>query len=94
MRVNVKFFAALRDIVGDWSMELSLPEGTTVGETLEILTKKYGERFRDYVYDRKGEVQEYLIFLVNGESIHAMKGFKTSLREGDSLVIMPPIGGG
>jgi|GEM_PF-186141 len=94
MRVNVKFFAALRDIVGGWNVDLSLPEGTTVGETLEALAKQYGERFRSYVYDKKGGVQEYLIFLINGESIHAMKGFETHLREGDSLVILPPIGGG
>lgn len=90
----MKFFAALRDIVGDWSINLSLPEGITVGEILESLAKQYGERFRSYVYDEKGSVQDYLIFLINGESIHAMKGFETPLREGDSLVILPPIGGG
>jgi molybdopterin synthase sulfur carrier subunit len=94
MRINVKFFAVLRDIVGDWSIDLSLPEGITVGETLESLAKQYGERFRSYVYDEKGSVQDYLIFLINGESIHAMKGFETPLKEGDSLVILPPIGGG
>jgi molybdopterin synthase sulfur carrier subunit len=94
MRINVKFFAVLRDVVGDWSIDLSLPEGITVGETLESLAKHYGERFRSYVYDEKGIVQDYLIFLINGESIHAMKGFETLLKEGDSLVILPPIGGG
>ena len=94
MRINVKFFATLREIVGEWNIELSLPEGTTVDEVLRGLVKQYGERFRNYVYDEKGVIHDYLIFLVNGESISAMKGFETILSEGDSLIILPPIGGG
>jgi len=94
MRINVKFFATLREIVGEWNVELSLPEGTTVDEVLRGLTKQYGERFRNYVYNKKGVIHDYLIFLINGESIYAAKGFETILKEGDSLIILPPIGGG
>ncbi|MFB0543721.1 MAG: ubiquitin-like small modifier protein 1 [Candidatus Bathyarchaeia archaeon] len=94
MRINVKFFALLRDIVGSWNVELSIPEGTTVGEILEGLAKRYGGRFREYVYDEKGGIRGHLIFLINGESINALKRFETVLREGDSLVILPPVGGG
>ena len=94
MRINVKFFATLREIVGEWNIELSLPEGTTVDGVLRSLVKQYGERFRNYTYDEKGVIHDYLIFLINGESIYAMKGFETILSEGDSLIILPPIGGG
>ena len=94
MRTSVKFFALLRDIVGSWEIELTIPEGTTIGEALEGLAKRYGKRFREYVYDEKGGVRGHLIFLINGESINALKGFETVLREGDSLVILPPVGGG
>lgn len=94
IHVNVKFFALLRDIVGRWNVEIFIPEGTTVGEALEGLAKRYGGRFREYVYDEKGSVRKHLIFLINGESINALKGFETVLRGGDSLVILPPVGGG
>lgn len=94
MRVNIKFFALLRDIVGRWNVELSIPEGTTVGEALDGLAKRYGRRFIEYVYDEKGGVRGHLIFLINGESINALRGFETVLREGDFLVILPPVGGG
>jgi molybdopterin converting factor small subunit len=39
-------------------------------------------------------VRSYLQFLVNGRSITTMQGFKTRLREGDSVAIIPPVGGG
>lgn len=90
----MKFFALLKDIVEKWIVNLSMPEGATVGEALQALAKQYGERFRNYVYDEEGGVREHLIYLINGESINALRGFETVLREGDSLVILPPIGGG
>jgi len=46
------------------------------------------------VYDETGNVRSYLQFLVNGKSITTMQGFKTKLKEGDSVAIIPPVGGG
>lgn len=94
IHVTVKFFALLREIVGEWRVELPLPEGATVGEALKVLAERYGGRFRDYIYDGEGRVRDHLIFLINGESIRALRGFETVLREGDTLVILPPVGGG
>ncbi|RJS90303.1 MoaD/ThiS family protein [Candidatus Bathyarchaeota archaeon] len=94
IHVTVKFFALLREIVGAWRVKLPLPEGATVGEALKALAQQYGQRFRDYVYDEEGRVRGHLIFLINGESIKALRGFETVLREGDTLVILPPVGGG
>jgi molybdopterin synthase sulfur carrier subunit len=94
MKVTAKFFTTLREITGKREEEIKSSGDLTVDELLEQLSKKHGRRFTDYVYDETGNVRSYLQFLVNGRSITTMQGFKTRLREGDSVAIIPPVGGG
>ena len=94
MKVTAKFFTTLREITGKKEEEIKSSGDLTVDELLEQLSKKHGRRFTDYVYDETGNVRSYLQFLVNGRSITTMQGFKTRLREGDSVAIIPPVGGG
>ena len=58
------------------------------------LSKKYGKEFTEYLYDEKGEVQNYIQILINGMGIKALQGSKTKLKEGDTVAIFPPVGGG
>jgi len=92
--VKVKFFTALREIVGKREEQIEFSKAVTVGELLKQLCQKYGEGFRDYLYDEKGEVRSHLHFLVNGKSTTTLQGFKTKLKEGDQIAILPPVGGG
>ncbi len=94
MKVTVKFFTTLREITGKRKEEVELLGNLTVTKLLEELSKKHGLQFINYVYDETGKVRSYLQFLVNGRSITTMQGFKTRLREGDSVAIIPPVGGG
>lgn len=90
----VKFFTTLREITGKREEEIKLSSDLTVGELLEQLSKKYGRRFTEYVYDERGNVRSYLQFLVNGKSVAILQGFKTRLNEEDTVAIIPPVGGG
>lgn len=95
MKVTVRFFTTLREIVGKGEEKFILdPSDLTVGELLKFLEEKYGKPFQEYVYDKKGEVKSYLQFLVNGRSITTLQGMETKLKEGDTLAIIPPVGGG
>ena len=94
MKVTVKFFTTLREITGKREEEIKSPEDLTIDKLLEELSKKFGRQFINYVYDEMGDVRSYLQFLVNGRSITTMQGFKTRLREGDKVAIIPPVGGG
>ena len=94
MKVTVKFFTTLREITDKREEEIKFSSDLTVGELLEQLSKKHGRRFIGYVYDKGGNVQSYLQFLVNGRSITTLEGFKTKLKEGDRVAIIPPVGGG
>jgi len=94
IRVKVKFFTTLREIVGKKEEQIELSRSVTVDTLLRQLTKRYGKEFEDYVYDELGNVRGHLQFLVNGKSITALEGLKTKLREGDQVAILPPVGGG
>jgi len=93
LKVTVRFFAALREIVGKKEETLEFPDdaSVTVGKALKVLTKLHGREFSDYVYDTKtNEVRSYLQLLINERSAT----LKTKLRDGDVLIIVPPVGGG
>ncbi len=94
MNVEVKFFTSLREITGKKVDEIQLQNTVTVDELLTLLSEKYGKNFREYIYNKKGEVQGFLSFLVNGKNINIMQGFDTKLQENDVVAILPPVGGG
>ena len=94
MKVTVKYFTTLREITDKREEEIKFSSDLTFGELLERLSKKHGRRFMDYVYDKGGNAQSYLQFLVNGRSVTTLEGFKTKLKEGDRVAIIPPVGGG
>lgn len=94
MKVEVKFFTSLREITGKKADEIQLQNVITVEELLNLLSEKYGKKFREYIYNKKGKVQDFLSFLVNGRNINVLQGFDTELKQGDTIAIIPPVGGG
>ena len=97
MRVSVRFFTSLREIVGKKEETLKFPadQKVTVKGVLETLKRRYGKQFVEYVYDPKtGEVKGFLQFLINGKSATTMNGLLTTLQDGDVLAVLPPVGGG
>ena len=94
MNVEVKFFTSLREITGKKADEIQLTDTITVNELLTLLSTKYGKSFREYIYKKDGKVQGFLSFLVNGKNINVLEGFETKLKQGDTIAILPPVGGG
>jgi molybdopterin synthase sulfur carrier subunit len=97
MRVSVRFFTTLREIVGkrEETLEFSEGETVTVDAVLRRLAEIYGKGFVDYVYDGKtGDIKGFLQLLVNGRSASTLNGLETQLVDGDVLAIIPPVGGG
>jgi molybdopterin synthase sulfur carrier subunit len=97
LRVSVRFFTTLKELVGkrEETLEFSDKEIVTVNSVLKRLSERYGKGFIEYVFDDKtGEVKGFLQFLVNGRSASTLNGLDTKLRNGDVLAIIPPVGGG
>jgi len=97
MRISVRFFTSLREIIGKREEALEFPEGeaVTLDKVLRKLGKRHGEGFTQYVYDHQtGNVKGFLQFLVNGRSASTINALETELSDGDVLAIIPPVGGG
>ena len=90
--IQIKFFATLRDVVGSREIRYPMPEPLPLITLLKKLSLKYGTDFQKYVLDKTGtEPRELLQFVVNGKN---MLDFKKTVKAGDILAILPPIGGG
>ncbi|MGQ9460053.1 MAG: ubiquitin-like small modifier protein 1 [Candidatus Bathyarchaeaceae archaeon] len=94
MKIQVKFFTTLREITGKKEEEIELSGSTTIKELLTQLSKKYGREFVNYLYDEKGEIRTHIQILINGRDIDVFQGLETKLKEGDTIAIFPPVGGG
>lgn len=94
IRVTVRFFTTLREVTGKKEEQIELTRPTTVSSLLKQLSKKYGEEYQDYVFDELGDVRGHLQVLVNGQSVTALRGFRTTLKDSDQVAILPPVGGG
>lgn len=93
----MRFFASLRELVGKKVENIEFEDSAevTVEKVLERLSETYGRDFVEYVFDREtGEVQGFLLLLVNGRSITTLDGLETKFLDGDVLAILPPVGGG
>jgi molybdopterin synthase sulfur carrier subunit len=94
LKVTVKLFTTLRELAGKGEVTVETNNKLTVATLLRKLEERYGEEFREYVYDENGNVKGFLQFLVNGKSVETFQGLKTRLKDGDTVAILPPVGGG
>ncbi len=79
MTVDVRLFAALRELAGSAHVTAS---GRTVGEVAATLAERHGDRF--------AQIVAVSSFVVNGERASA----STPVAEGDEVAILPPVSGG
>ena len=77
--VNVRLFAALRELAGSSEVEV---DAATVGEAVERLSERFGERF--------GAIARSGSFVVDGERA----GTTTPLVAGAAAALLPPVSGG
>jgi molybdopterin synthase sulfur carrier subunit len=80
MRVQVKLYATLREYA---------PPATEIGESFRV--EFDGSTLQELIQKLGFELDRAKIVMVNGTRV---LGAKTSLNEGDLVVIFPPIGGG
>jgi molybdopterin synthase sulfur carrier subunit len=82
-------------IFGQGRFEVSLTEGSTVGNLLEELTNTWGDELatRLFVPDRS-KLLPHIGLMVNGRSISLLQNMDTVLHDEDEILILPPVGGG
>jgi molybdopterin converting factor small subunit len=79
MKVQVRLFAAARELVGSGAMAQVLPAQATMRDLVDVLFEAY-----------PGLREMRLKFAVNS----AYASLDTALRDGDEVACIPPVGGG
>jgi MoaD family protein len=77
--IRVRLFASLREDAGASEVQAA---GRTVGELVDELSGRYGERF--------ARVAAVASFVVNGERAER----STPVAAGDEVAVLPPVSGG
>lgn len=94
MRVNVRYFAEVRELVDLREEVVDLPSGSTVKALLDHLAAKHGEKLKEYLLDEAGNPKPYLQFLIDEKSVSETGGVGTVLKDRCQFAIIPPVGGG
>jgi len=81
VKIRVRLFAAVKDIVGQREVVLDVPEGTTVAGMLDRFAGDY---------PRLRGLTPSILFAVNREYVQGTQ----VLAEGDEVALIPPVSGG
>jgi len=79
--VKILFFATLRDYVGSKSVELEIPEGTTIGGLMDMLAT---------TYPRLEKVKESMMAAINREYAAETQVIPLTAE----IAFFPPVSGG
>jgi len=93
IEVEVTFLSDVRRMTEEGKTNISLPE-KSVRDLIAILVERYGDNFKEFMLSPENRLQKYVVVLVNGRGVGILNGLETMLREGDSILIMPAVGGG
>ena len=95
MKITLHTILGIKDVVGQRLTELDLPDGSTIAVFLAYLKQRWGDKLSIHLFDPvHGEVLPYVRIMVNGQTINYLAGMETVLKEGDEVIILPPVSGG
>lgn len=91
MTVTIIIPTALRQYAGGHA-QIQV-QAQTAREALESLTTTHAE-LRQHLYNEQGRLRNFVNVYVNDEDIRHTAGLETTLKEGDTVMIVPSIAGG
>jgi sulfur-carrier protein len=81
MRVTVSFYSYFKDLVGAPKLELSLPDDSSLGDLLDLLSTRF---------PRLAKMKKSMLTAVGVEYENRSR----VLKEGDEVSLFPPVQGG
>lgn len=92
MQVELRFYATLRDAVGEKAVSREFEDGTDVGEALRAIAGEYGG-LEPLLFDGDGELRSHVTVALDGDPIREDRS-DVRLSDGDTLVLSPGVSGG
>ena len=92
--MKIKFYATLRDIVGQKEVEIDIESGVTVREMIDLIIKK-NPRLEQELLDSHGNLYQHVHVFVNGRDAPYLEdALSTQIQDNDKIDIFPAVGGG
>ena len=96
--ITVKFFTILRLMlkIGEVTIN-SVPESSILDilqQAEEIVSEKTSQQFLFKLLDEQGNIKHGTLILINGKNILDTDGLESIVRDGDTVALFPPGGGG
>jgi molybdopterin synthase sulfur carrier subunit len=90
-RIKIAFYGALAKITGEKSTDI---EAVTLKEAINELNSKYGERFKNGVFDERRKLTRFINIYINGKDIRFLNHLDTKLNDEEQVSIIPAVSGG
>ncbi|MFX1429867.1 MAG: MoaD family protein [Promethearchaeota archaeon] len=92
VNVTLKLMATFSSDVGLSQIDYS--EVDTLGEVIDLFMNEHGNKIRKNFITPKGKLESHVVILINGRNYLFLDELKTKLKDGDQIVISPPLVGG
>lgn len=95
--VKVAYFGLIQNVAGTSEEEVAVPEGSSLGQLVELLTQQHGDSFKDSLLNREGNLRQMARINVDGKPYGEVGGLEAKLegtREISILVTVHPMQGG
>jgi molybdopterin synthase sulfur carrier subunit len=93
-KMKVNFFAGLRQIVGQKTVEIPISEGATASQLVAEIVRCYPALERELL-DEHGNLYGHVHVVINGRDIrHLEGGMERVITYADKVSLFPAIGGG
>ena len=90
--VSLKLMTIFATDVGISQIDYSRVE--TLADVINLFMNEHGNKIRKSFITPKGKLESHVVILVNGRNYLFLDNLNTKLKDGDQIVISPPLVGG
>jgi molybdopterin synthase sulfur carrier subunit len=92
--MKVSFYATLRDIAGQKTVDFDIPEKASVRLLVDTISRKY-PLMRDKLLLEDGSLRGYVHVFINGRDVRFLeRQLETVIEPDDTITVFPAVGGG
>ena len=92
--MKVNFYATLRPLVGQKTVEIDLPDGASVQQLIDTVVARY-PALRPELLDEDGRLHGHVHVFIKGRDVYYLEhNVDTTLHADEKIDIFPAVGGG
>jgi MoaD family protein len=93
--IKITAILTIKEILGQGSLEFTVPKGSTIHDTLHFMVEKWGEKLASLLFNPDGSLLPFIRVMLNGRDLEFLENkIETVVQEGDEVLLLPPVAGG